>query len=127
LETISVFRLSEYIWIERNGLRKPCRETVTFPGFLGILSESGLEKPNPFWLDGWNVVVVKSYTCGSCFPGIPNQSRVLGQKSKKFIVIREHSGPKHGKVVFGVSYSGANIGDVLDLLAESATPLWPKH
>jgi len=127
LETISVFRLSEWIWIERNGLRKPCRETVTFPAFLGALNVSGLEKPNPFWLDGWKVVVVESYRCSDCFPGIPNQSRVLGQKSKKFIVIKEHSGPKHGKVVFGVSYSGANIGDVLDLLAESATPLWPKH
>ncbi|PMD16333.1 hypothetical protein NA56DRAFT_753194 [Hyaloscypha hepaticicola] len=128
LETISVFRLSEWIWIERNGLRKPCRETVTFPGFLGVPSVSGLEQSSPFWLDGWKVFDYLDHeTCGGCFPGIPNHSRVLGQKYTKFIVTKDRSGPKKKEMVFGVSYSGANIGDVLDLLAESATPLFPRH
>jgi hypothetical protein len=42
-------------------------------------------------------------TCGGCFPGIPNHSRVLGQKYTKFIVTKDRSGPEKKEMVFGVS------------------------
>jgi hypothetical protein len=101
---------------------------VVFPGFLGIPSVSGLEKRNPFWLHDWKVVDnVDKKTCGGCFPEIPNHLSVSGQKYAKFIVTSDHWGPKPKGRVLGVSYSGANIGAVLDLLAETATPLWPRQ
>jgi hypothetical protein len=56
LETVSVCFLSEWIWIERNGISRQVREILVFPGFLESPSVSGLEIPKPCWLNGWKVV-----------------------------------------------------------------------
>jgi F-box domain len=128
LETIAVYFLQEWIWMERNGIRRQVKEIVVFPRFLGLPSVPGLENPKPCWLDGWKVVdntEIDRY--GDCFPGLSKHPSVSEPKYTNFIVTGDNWGIQKKGRVLGVGYSGANMGDVLDMLAESTTPMWQRQ
>jgi len=123
LETISVCWLYEWIWIERNGISRQVRDMLVFPGFLGSPSVSGLESPKLCWLDGWKVVDDTEFERCNGSRRISKDPSISGVKYTKFIVIGHHWGSQKKGRVLGISYSGANIGDVLDMLVELATPM----
>ena len=115
LETISVCFLSEWIWIERNGISGQVREMLVFPGFL--------ESPKPCWLNGWEVVNNPEFGDSFGFRRMSKDPSVPELEHTNFIVTGDHWGSRRKGRVLGISYSGANIGDVLDMLAESAIPM----
>ena len=108
--------------VERDGISGQVREIVVFLGFPRSPSVSGLESPKLCWLDGWKMVDDTEFKRRDVFQRISEDPSVSGLKYTKFIVTSEQWGSEK-KRVFGISYSGANIGEVLDMLAELAKPM----
>jgi hypothetical protein len=119
LETISVYFICEWIPIERYGTWGRVRRRITFPGFFGRQNASGLETIKQCLLDGWNEVADSEFSRCSVFRTVPEGPGVSGLGYSKFIITSGVWGSIQ-KEVHGVSYSGANIREVLDMLAELA-------
>ena len=119
LETISVYLIKELIWIQKNGIWGQVIEVITFPGFLGTPYATNFESTKLSLHQGWNEVDVSDYHKRSVFRSVPLRPGVSGLDLEKFIITREKycSVPKS---VHGFSYSGTNMSEILDMLAELA-------
>jgi hypothetical protein len=116
LETISVCYIQQRLWLNVQGGRAKHWGFVHFPTLPVNPSASEIDRPNLHWLDGWKMVDLEEFQ--GC-----DVSRILSQdpnilKYPKCLVVVEVLSRPSVEHVRGLSYTGANIGDLFDMLAE---------
>ena len=88
LETISLYLIKEWIWIQTHGIWGQVSEVITFPGFLGTPFATNFESTKLFLLEGWNEVDVSDYSKRSVFRLVPLGPGVSGLDLEKFIITK---------------------------------------